>query len=349
MIDVVAFIVGVAIQLGLCSWSPLPPPKPSPLEEPRICPQRRNLCFSYDRKSVIGPGSWDLVCDTQSCFGGSNQSPIRINPDRVKYYCDPVNILQYNALESVTGILENDGIFPMWAGGIFPVWAGGNLDKVFLQGVPGCLDTKFRLMSVHVHVGKPGRAGNEHVVGGKKYDAELHLINARDGPAGINRVAGTADVGIFLSRTEGETNFELDKLLSRLDEIQTYTGAVTCWDKPCYQGAGRHSRPSCPPWDSGYGRCGGVGVTIVPELLLPFSRDFYYYYGSRTIPTLSENALWMIMMEPMRITQTQMDLIRSMETRFPGVRIGDNGNSRSPQPLQGRKVLANCCSKSKLN
>nr|AEL22201.1 carbonic anhydrase [Haliotis tuberculata] len=338
----VVTVMSRALSADVLPWSSLPPAQPSPFQDPRICQwQQTEYCFSYDRTSIIGPDRWDLVCDTSPCFGGSSQSPVIINPKRVDYFCDRYHRLGYHPGHVINGLLENDGYYPNIA---------GDLTSAVLQGVPGYSDCSFLLDSLHIHVGRDGaRHGEEHRVRGKRYDGEMHLVNTREGGNGSGSVAGLAVVAVFLSTRYGQHSPELDAILNRVSQIQDYTGGQVCPERPCTRNMKRRmfnrmaNQRACPHYASGFGNCGGLNVTFQPDLLLPRSRDFYYYYGSLTTPTLSESVLWQVMKEPLKITRKQLAHIRAMETLYPGIYIGDNGNLRPTQPLRGRRILANCC------
>ncbi|XP_046555582.1 putative carbonic anhydrase 1 [Haliotis rubra] len=338
----VVTVLSETLSTDVYPLSTLPPALHSPFQDPRICPQITEYCFSYDRTSIIGPDNWDLVCDTSPCFGGSNQSPVLIYPKLVKYFCDPYHRLGYPPSHVVTGLLENDGYYPNIA--------GYDMASAVLQGVPGYTDCRFMFSSMHIHVGGAGaRHGTENRVNGKRYDGEMHLINEREGGKGSGSVAGQAVVAVFLSTRYGQHSPQLDDILNRLHGIQNYTGDHVCTESPCTRRMKSRmmnrmaNQRACPHFASGFGNCGGLKVSFNPDQLLPPSRDFYYYYGSLTTPTLSESVLWQVMMEPLKITRKQLALIRAMETRFPGKYLADNGNLRPTQALGGRRILANCC------
>ncbi|XP_067649570.1 carbonic anhydrase 1-like [Haliotis asinina] len=335
-------VLSEALSADMHPLSILPPAQHSPSQDPRICPQTTEYCFSYDRTSIIGPDNWYLVCDTSPCFDGSNQSPVLINPNLVKYFCDPYHRLGYVPDQEVNGLLENDGYYPNIA--------GDDMASAVLQGVPGYTDCRFLLDSLHIHVGRAGaRHGTENRVKGRRYDGEMHLVNVREGGKESGSVAGQAVVAVFLSTRYGQHNPQLDAILSRLPDIQDYTGDDVCTERPCTRGMKNLmmnrmvNQKACPHYASGLGNCGGLNVSFNPDLLLPPSRDFYYYYGSLTTPTLSESVLWQVMMEPLKINREQLARIRAMETRVPGKYLADDGNLRPTQALRGRRILANCC------
>lgn len=72
-----------------------------------------------------------------------------------------------------------------------------------------------------------------------------------------------------------------------------------------------------------------LSIIVNPTDLLPPSRRTYRYAGSLTTPPCSEGVLWLVMQQPVAISQMQLDKFRTI---FPA-------NSRPTQPLNGRRVL----------
>ncbi len=66
------------------------------------------------------------------------------------------------------------------------------------------------------------------------------------------------------------------------------------------------------------------------ERLLPRSRRYYRYRGSLTHPPCTEGVTWLVMQEPIRISEQQLDRFRSIHDR----------TSRPVQPLHDRQILA---------
>jgi carbonic anhydrase len=64
--------------------------------------------------------------------------------------------------------------------------------------------------------------------------------------------------------------------------------------------------------------------------LLPESLESYRYMGSLTTPNFNEGVRWVVLAEPIEMSQAQIDAFKQL---FP------EGNSREIQPLNGRTVL----------
>ncbi|KAM7057429.1 carbonic anhydrase 7 isoform 2-T2 [Molossus nigricans] len=78
-----------------------------------------------------------------------------------------------------------------------------------------------------------------------------------------------------------------------------------------------------------------------PKCLLPASRHYWTYPGSLTTPPLSESVTWIVLREPISISERQMEKFRSLLfTSEDDERIHMVNNFRPPQPLMGRLVKA---------
>jgi len=73
------------------------------------------------------------------------------------------------------------------------------------------------------------------------------------------------------------------------------------------------------------------GLRMNPITLLPFKRDFMTYEGSLTTPPCTEGVRWIVMREPLAVSDNQVETF----TRLIG------GNARPVQPLNDRKVVTN--------
>ena len=67
--------------------------------------------------------------------------------------------------------------------------------------------------------------------------------------------------------------------------------------------------------------------------LLPKNKDYYRFSGSLTTPPCSEGVRWIVLKEPLEISQAQVD-------KFVNVMMKGH-NNRPVQPLNARKVLKN--------
>jgi len=70
-------------------------------------------------------------------------------------------------------------------------------------------------------------------------------------------------------------------------------------------------------------------LRVDPADLLPADiQHFYHYTGSLTTPPCTENVTWLIMSEPVQMSQKQVDIFAELYT----------GNNRPLQALNGREV-----------
>lgn len=78
-----------------------------------------------------------------------------------------------------------------------------------------------------------------------------------------------------------------------------------------------------------------------PNCLLPASRHYWTYPGSLTTPPLSESVTWIVLRQPISISERQMEKFRGLHfTSVDDERIHMVNNFRPPQPLMGRLVKA---------
>uniref|UniRef100_A0A8B9GTR2 Carbonic anhydrase VII n=1 Tax=Astyanax mexicanus TaxID=7994 RepID=A0A8B9GTR2_ASTMX len=80
-----------------------------------------------------------------------------------------------------------------------------------------------------------------------------------------------------------------------------------------------------------------------PKCLLPRSLGYWTYPGSLTTPPLYESVTWIVLAEPIEVSEKQMGKFRTL--LFSGeeeeVRKRMENNFRPPQPLNGRAVRSN--------
>ncbi|WP_205860322.1 carbonic anhydrase family protein, partial [Polaribacter sp. 20A6] len=79
-----------------------------------------------------------------------------------------------------------------------------------------------------------------------------------------------------------------------------------------------------------------------PKCLLPNSLEYWTYPGSLTTPPLYESVTWIVLKEPIYVSDKQMGKFRTL--LFNGEEDDDRkhmeNNFRPPQPLKGRTVRA---------
>ncbi len=70
------------------------------------------------------------------------------------------------------------------------------------------------------------------------------------------------------------------------------------------------------------------GILVDPLLLLPSRRGYYSFMGSLTTPPCTEEVLWIVLQQPVQLSQAQIDIF----TRF------HRNNGRPAQPAFGRTI-----------
>ncbi|MDR5016615.1 carbonic anhydrase family protein [Aeromonas veronii] len=78
------------------------------------------------------------------------------------------------------------------------------------------------------------------------------------------------------------------------------------------------------------GESQALKVPLSAEQLLPENRDYYRFSGSLTTPPCSEGVRWLVMKQPVEVSQAQIDAFKA---------VMHHPNNRPVQPLNGRVVL----------
>ena len=78
------------------------------------------------------------------------------------------------------------------------------------------------------------------------------------------------------------------------------------------------------------GETRALEVPLSAEPLLPTQRDYYRFSGSLTTPPCSEGVRWLVMKQPVQVSQAQIDAFKA---------VMHHPNNRPVQPLNGRQVL----------
>uniref|UniRef100_A0A8C4Y4Z3 Carbonic anhydrase 7 n=1 Tax=Gopherus evgoodei TaxID=1825980 RepID=A0A8C4Y4Z3_9SAUR len=149
------------------------------------------------------------------------------------------------------------------------------------------------------------------------YDSpsQLHLVhwNARKYATFGEAAAapdGLAVVGIFLEVRTGEEHANMNRLTDALYMVK-------------FKGTKAQFR------------------TFNPKCLLPSSLNYWTYPGSLTTPPLYESVTWIVLKEPIRISEKQLEKFRTLLFTSEGdERIQMVNNFRPPQPLKGRIIRA---------
>ncbi|XP_031600715.1 carbonic anhydrase 7 [Oreochromis aureus] len=183
-------------------------------------------------------------------------------------------------------------------------------DRSVIKGGP--LDNPYRLKQFHFHWGGKGHEGSEHTVSGKGFASELHLVHwnavkyktygeASTAPDGL------AVLGIFLET--GDDHRWLHMITDVLYTVK-YKGSITDF--------------------KGFN----------PKCLLPSSLHFWTYLGSLTTPPLHESVIWIVLKEPIEVSEKQLGMLRMLlfTEEEDNQKMRMENNFRPPQPLKGRRV-----------
>jgi len=129
---------------------------------------------------------------------------------------------------------------------------------------------------------------SEHTVSGRHYPMELHIVHQ-------NAAKELAVLGVFLD-----------------------SGADNPALAPIWAALPMHEAPEATV----------PGVMVNVKQLLPSSMQYYQYLGSLTTPPCTENVLWLVLRDPIRVSAAQ---IAKFKSAFPM-------DARPTQPLNQRFV-----------
>jgi len=168
----------------------------------------------------------------------------------------------------------------------------------------------FIFAQAHFHWGSENGVGSEHLIGGKQFPLEVHLVHYNskysDISAAIANPDGLAVLGSMF-HVSAEDNKNLNPVIDGLQTIQDHSNDTK------------------------------LRSTFALNNLLPADvTRFYRYTGSLTTPGCSEVVLWTVFQESIPISTAQLQEFRKLINSH-GDSLSDN--FRPVQPLNGRKVL----------
>jgi len=232
-----------------------------------------NMSWGYGADN--GPSCW--YKDFPVAKEGRRQSPIDITPDSA---VDATSQSREKPLKWVYNTkhclnIENTGSsWKVNVNGCGSSLGGGPL-----------LDDEYELWQFHAHWGSDNSKGSEHTVDGKEYASELHLVHWNKKYENPNTAAGQPDglavVGMFIE--VGDKHEEFDKVIQTLEKI----------------------------------KCKGEKIAIDDQGIdcnnfLPKTHGFWTYPGSLTTPPLLESVTWIVMKEPIQVSEEQMAAMRNL-------------------------------------
>jgi len=167
----------------------------------------------------------------------------------------------------------------------------------------------------HFHWGSESHCGSEHLLNGRQFSAELHLVHRNVKYAtmeeALTKEDGLCVVGVFIEAGGDGDNLRYQPVIEYVRKV-----AASSSDD-------------------------GVKVDQVDcKMLLPEnSGHLAAYRGSLTTPPYSECVQWVNLLEPVVISEGQMAEFRRLEAANGKKMVN---NYRNIQSLFGRKI-AHCC------
>ncbi|XP_007940846.1 carbonic anhydrase 6 [Orycteropus afer afer] len=241
--------------------------------------------------------------DHYAACGGQRQSPINVQRKMVRY--NP-------ALKDLklTGYEAQEGEFPMTNNGhTVEIKLPPTMRMMTTDG------TEYIAEQMHFHWGggSSEMSGSEHTIDGIRSMIEIHVVHynskyksyhvAKEAPNGLAVMAALCEV-----QENGENTY-YSEFFSHLQNIR-YRGQRTTL----------------------------TGLDI--RDMLPVNLNSYYtYWGSLTTPPCTENVLWFLLAEPVRLSRTQIWKLENSLLDHQNKTL--HNDYRRTQPLNNRVVEAN--------
>ncbi|KAL4224597.1 carbonic anhydrase [Mactra antiquata] len=281
--------------------------------------------FNYDPDPTnrLGVYNWPRTYSTDC--SGRHQSPIDIQLNQVRYgvSCRCPRLIYTNS--NVRGTFKNNGHSAEFE--------PEEELMVQLTNIP-YRDGMYKMHDFHLHYGGvtgrsfelQGRrfrgsgimsAGSEHTIDGLRFEGELHFVfynsRYRNLEEATSRHDGIVVIVLLIQK--------LPMTMSGTLETSRFSDFL------------ERNIPQIFPYQSNY--------TTDVDLNVFFNRscEFYTYPGSTTTPTCHESVRWIILKDPLTVTERAWFQLTGLQSRGDfNVRFG---NYRTTQPLNDRVVEAN--------
>ncbi|XP_067649508.1 carbonic anhydrase 2-like isoform X1 [Haliotis asinina] len=296
-----------------------------------------NVHFGYHFGSEDDPSHWHELDKDTHCCDGSNQSPININTQDAK--CAKLDPIQYlpKYRKEISGSLKINGH------GASLAFFKNNL--LMTKNIPFS-DAQYVLHSIHFH------SPSEHLVDGKRFDGELHLVhyNKRYGSVGasVGKEDGLAVVGVFLEVIRSlhtlSIGFHETKGTTTFSSFYTLRSSLLSDSAIVPQVAGESEDNAFNRFVDGVAKLKGdeaENVSLDPRELLLMTDDYYTYKGSLTTPPCSESVRWVVMDLPVLTTTDRLKVLKKVPVSG-GDPLSVDTNVRPAQPVNGRPIYVVC-------
>ncbi|XP_077507560.1 carbonic anhydrase 7-like [Amblyomma americanum] len=288
-------------------------------------------CFTFDVKNIAswicyclfllgacrGADEWSygdgvaqwpyLQLEAENQCGGYYQSPINIVNGRTTYnsYIGPLSYRGYlDPLQNVSVV--NDGHTV--------IATPGDSRNVLFTGP--YFGGYYRFRQFHFHWGNTSAIGSEHLIDGRPFPLEAHLVHmntryATDEEA-IKHPDGLAVIAV-LYQVSPTDNPALASIVGALRKMRLEQSTSVQLQS----------------------------TAALRELLPQNAYNFYGYDGSLTTPPCSEAVIWTVFAEPSKVSEQQLQAFRDLQRKFEGGTEPLVNNFRPVQPLNGRYLYRN--------
>jgi len=282
-----------------------------------IC--QKKLCKGNDDNNGGGGGahwSYEDKNDWPQLFpeqcGGRRQSPVNLDFSTSEYQdFGALTFGAYNETPSSWDATNNGHSAQLWSedfATVKPYITGGSLGVIH----------KYYLEQFHFHWGSNSSQGSEHQFNYTSYPMEVHFVHRSDAhdtlAEAVAHPGGLAVVGVMF-QLSGADNPALDPIIEALENITEAESSARLTSAM------------------------RLDALLPAEAQNPPNRDeLYSYTGGLTTPTCNEVVNWVVMKNPVTVSEAQLDKFRALKDTH-GHPIVDN--FRDPQPLNGRTVYIN--------
>ncbi|XP_058489006.1 carbonic anhydrase 4b [Solea solea] len=256
------------------------------------CYQSQFAC----NRTCTGPDTWGVV--SQQCNGGA-QSPINIVTRKLLLdeRLSPIQLTGYQ--EVFNGHLINNG-------------HSVQLDlPSSLKISGGNLATKYKAVQLHLHWGKDGGSGSEHLIDGEQFPMEMHIVHIKEEHNSLSQAvkdrAGVAVLGFFFQES-GSSNKKFDSIINALNFTIQATNSTTV--------SGISLNMFIPPSDN--------------------MTKYFRYDGSLTTPNCDEAVVWSVFENTIPLSKKQLAAFSQLEFSDGRQMVG---TFRPVQPLNRRQVF----------
>ncbi|KAG5184804.1 carbonic anhydrase alpha superfamily protein [Tribonema minus] len=277
------------------------------------------------------PKLWSSTAGAAACASGARQSPINIAANDVLADCPAVAVadvaiqvapmaIEFFPAACTFGELVIEPSVKNWEVQFTGCAAKPHIEvsaRTASEGGAGADCRRFHFHSV-----------SEHVIGGGYYDGELHMVHANADKSKY------IVIGVMLAANGNlRDNTEVQNYWARLAvKAQELVAppAAGATEKPVDQKelGSQDQEPVAADAD-----------VADPYAMLPAGTEYYTYLGSLTTPPCTEAVTWVVMAEPVTVTQNEMRVFRESMAKAHGSLVDQSGsNSRPPQPLNTRHI-----------